>query len=165
MISYSDTFARGTAWKAPALRWLLSFSLLLSVAAPVTSAESTRLDESLSVLDLQRLVDTMLLDHGEPTSATSSSIVLDLQRALMNSVQSDSPHENKAPAPHEGAVLPPSYRFFIPAIPATPRSLFIPERQGHAAVYPHPSGAVPLAAGPRVRYQFHLLSNAPPGKG
>ncbi|MCF6285739.1 MAG: hypothetical protein L3K26_11165 [Candidatus Hydrogenedentes bacterium] len=148
---------------ADLLRWLLVIALTTSLAAPAPALlndESS--DAPASVLDLQRLVDQMLAESPKQSDGSAATNVLDLQRALLKTVRSDSPRQEQKPTREKDAVLPPPIRFHVPTAPVATVALGELPGLGHAAPAPPATELLPTSAGTRLRYQFHLLANAPP---
>ncbi len=147
------------------LHWILPAVLLVTTStfAPVNPhAEPT--PGHLSVLELQQLVDAMLLaDRRRGTNKSTN--VLELQRALLNTIAPDESPDDSPTAPRDAGVLPVPARFLLPAVHSPPSVLDVISSNQAPTATPLPTGHLPPHAGTRMRYQFHLLSNAPPAVG
>lgn len=144
------------------VHWIMSTVLLVGTAtlAP-TIPHSSSTAGKLSVLALQQLVDTLLVADGD-TGTDGSANVLALQRALLDTVQTDELPEDSPTAPRDAGVLPVPSRFLLSAPYSLPPIVDLVSAHQTSVVTPPPTGHLPPTAGTRMRYQFHLLSNAPP---
>ena len=155
---------RGRQWaRHTYIHWLVALALMTGANAPVpTAAATSNTEENASVLQLQRLVDTMLATTADSTAAQDTDI-LDLQQALLGAEQSE-PDPGVTPPAHEtDAVLPLPVRspvLLAHIIPGVLDALLSRQRPAtiRALRTDHPPPVNPVER----RYQFHLLSNAPP---
>lgn len=147
------------------LHWILPAVLLVTTSpfAP-TNPQAEAPGGTLSVLELQQLVDAMLL--AEQHRGSNEPInVLALQRALLDTMQPDDAPEGSSTAPRDAGVLPVPARLLLPAVHILPSVLDAISTDQAPSIGPSPTGHLPPTAGTPMRYQFHLLSNAPPAPG
>ncbi len=147
------------------LHWILTAMLLVTTSpfAPM-NPQAEAPGGALSVLELQQLVDAMLLAE-QRRGTNESANVLALQRALLDTMQPDDSPDDSSTAPRDAGVLPVPARFLLPAVHTLPSVLDAISTDQAPSISPSPTGHLPPTAGTRMRYQFHLLSNAPPATG
>jgi hypothetical protein len=158
MIAPFNPVTRNKRQQSHLLRWTLTLALIIyfGPASDGVSNDYAEL-ESKSVLDLQRLVDQMLVAHED-----HSANVLDLQEVLLVAVQPEPTPGDEQPAPQDDAVLPPHSRFLLPATLPPVRSIEIVLADNSTADAAPQGEEIPPAPRTFMRYQYHLLSNAPP---
>ena len=157
--------ARTPHFPSGLLHWILPAVLLVTTSTFVpTNPHSESTPGHLSVLELQQLVDAMLLaDRNRGTNKPTN--VLELQRALLSTIAPDESPDDSPTAPRDAGVLPVPARFLLPAVHSLRSALDAISSDQAPTVTPPPTGHLPPTAGTRMRYQFHLLSNAPPAAG
>lgn len=156
-------YLRGRTIARNNLRWGISIVLVVNGTLPVTGAPiATDSGANPSVLELQRLVNVVLLSTAADAGNQPRNSVLDIQRVLLDAVAPDPEPTTSPPAHQDEATFPVTTR--DPVLPvlylARPQAWWPP--QPAAALLAHALDHPPPADATQRRYQFYLLSNAPP---
>jgi hypothetical protein len=142
---------------------LLVVNASVSLSRPAAGSPS---DAPASVLELQQLVNAVLEGGTHPSIRDDAQTILAIQRVLLETVAPD-PEPATAPPSHrvDGTVPQRSTPPLLAVLCLTRSTEGWPTPALSAEGLPRASAQPPPRARCQLRYQFHLLSNAPPKMG